>query len=164
MPSDLLLPAGLAPSNLRLRASVKAMYVTHDMFDIAKQMREIDRRLYAVQLAEDDEANYAIMEHCDDGVERLVFRVDALDGRVLERLRYLMAVPLHERLAAIEAEERAFEAARREAEREDLYERVGGPMRHELARCGFTGPMPESYRLMNATARRSRGDRDRRAS
>lgn len=156
MATDLLLPSGLAPTNLHLRPSVKAAYVTHDLYDIAKQMREIDPNLYAVQLEEFDDCAYAIMEHCDDGLERLVFRVPALDGRVIAKLRHLMAVPLHERMALVEAEERRSERENKANELDELYERFGGQMRHDLARCGFTEPLPESAPLRNKTAMRHR--------
>jgi hypothetical protein len=167
MATDLLLPSGLAPSNLHLRPTVKASFVTSDLYDICQRVKEISPRIHVFELTDDatGDRGWSIMEHCDDGVERLIFRVgpghpiDALDGRVLERLRYILSVPLSERFAALEADEIKTEAQRQDDELEELYEKFGGEMRHELARCGFTGPLPASYRPMNATARRHRNAR-----
>jgi hypothetical protein len=159
MPSEILLPTGLAPSNLHLRPTVTAQYVEGDIFDIANRVKAIDANLHVVQLTEDDEHAYAIMEHCNDGVERLVFSVPVLDARVLDRLRYLMAVPVTERVAALEADERRSEAQREQDDLDELYDRLGGPVRHEMARCGFTAPLPASYPMRNRTAMRHRRGR-----
>ncbi len=152
MATDLLLPTGLAPSNLHLRHGVTTTVLTSDTFDICERMKHIDTNLFAVQLVENDTCGYAIMEHCGDGIERLVFRTSALDGRVLEKLRYLMAMPLSERLDKLEADEYEAETARQDEASDELYETLGGPMRHEMARCGFTGPLPESYPKLGVTS------------
>jgi hypothetical protein len=156
MATDLMLPAGLAPSNLHLRSSVTARLVENDVFDIAKRASAIDPRLHIWELSEDDEHAYVVMEHGEDGVERLIFRVSELDARVLERLRYIMAVPLSERFAALEKDELRHAEQRKQDELDELYENLGGQMRHDLARCGFTGPLPMSAPLRNPTAMRHR--------
>lgn len=137
MASDLMLPSGLAPSNLHLRPGVNARYVENDIFDIAKRVRAVDESLHIIELEEDGRVVYAIMEHGRDGIERLVFRVSELDGRVVERLRYLMAMPLHERLDKLEEEELRANASKHEDDMDELYERVGRPMWTELEKCGF---------------------------
>lgn len=134
--SELILPGHIAPSNLHLLPGQSSAFVEGDLFNIAERVREVDRSLQVVQL-NDPEYPYAVMEFCGDGVERLVFKVKALDGRVIERLRYLMARPLDERLRELEADEYKWEAERKEQELEELYERVGAPMWTQLDRDGF---------------------------
>jgi hypothetical protein len=77
------------------------------------------------------------MEHCKDGVERLVFKVAALDARVEKRLHELMHMPLAARLAQIEKDQYRLEAEEKEYELDDLYERVGRPMWTQLEHDGF---------------------------
>lgn len=151
MARDLILPDRLAPSNLHLRPAVKARYVTGDLYDIAQRMREVDATLYAVELSEADEHSYAIMEDCEDGMQRLVFKVRELDGRVLEKLRYLMARPLAERIALVDAENHRLDAQRQDDELEQLYEDLGAPMWRELEQCGFI-QRPASFPKLGVAA------------
>ena len=132
--TDLLLHK---PTNLVLGDTMKATYVDGDMFNICERIKEISPDLYIVLLEKDDKFAYAVMEHCVDGVERLVFKVKELDARVCDKLRYLLAMPLAERVAEIEKQEYRLEADRREQEQEELYERFGRPMWTELERTGF---------------------------
>ncbi len=139
MPADLLLPTGLAPTNLRLREGTTARMVESDLYDICNRIREVSRRLYLLELDGDDHYEYAVMEHCDDDVERLVFKVNRnqLDGRVIDKLQSLLAKPLPERLRELEVLEYKWEADRKDAELEDLYERVGRQMWIDLEQSGF---------------------------
>lgn len=142
--SSLILPTGAAPTNLRLRSSVTTTFVENDVYDICKRMREVSDRLYAVQLEEGGRHAFAIMEHCDDGVERLVFKTKELDARVIEKLQRLMSMPFDVRVRECEKAEYEADALRKENELEDLYERVGRPMWTELERCNFI-TRPVSY-------------------
>jgi hypothetical protein len=144
MPTTLELPGRLAPSNLHLPQDAQHMAVEADLYNICERVKEISDRLHIILLTHDDKHSFAIMEHCDDGVERLVFKVADLDARVLKRLRELMAQPLAERVAAIERDQRRFVEQEQEREFEELYERLGGPMWSELERCGFI-QRPVSY-------------------
>src|SRR5437868_5076558 len=102
MAHSLVLPNRIAPSNLHLRDSVTTTFVDGDLYHIADRIKELSEDLYIVQLEEGGQYGYAIMEHCRDGVDRLVFRTPALDGRVVDKLKYLMSVPLKERFAIAE--------------------------------------------------------------
>lgn len=153
MSSPIILPAGLAPSNLHLRDGVTARYVDGDLYNIANRVREVDRSLHVIELAEEDECKFAIMEHCDDGLERLVFTVDELDGRVIERLQRIMAMDLRDRLALLEIEEHKFEADRQDNEMEALYENMGRAFKHQLHRDGFS-MSPVSYPKSGVTGGR----------
>lgn len=155
MATPLLLPDSMAPANLHLRPSVKARYISEDMFDICERLAEIDPRLYIVELTEDDEANYMIMEHCADGVVRAVIPkpVKELDARVLERVRYLLHVPFEKRLADVEAENEAYEKAHHENELEEMYEKMGHAFRRQLWHDGFIDSRGVSYPTIGVTSR-----------
>ena len=132
--TDLLLNK---PTNLVLGDTMKAAYVDGDVFNICERVKEISPDLYIVLLEKDDKFAYAVMEHCVDGVERLVFKVKELDNRVCEKLRRLMSIPLNERVAEIEKHEHRLEAERLEQESDELYERFGRPMWTQLEHDGF---------------------------
>ena len=140
----------MAPMNLHLRPSTRARYVDSDMFDICERLAEIDPRLYIVELAEDDEANYMVMEHCADGVVRAVTPkpVRELDARLLERIRYLLHVPFEHRLAAAERENEKYERECHEAELEAIYERMGHAFQRQLWHDGFIDSRPTSYPIV----------------
>lgn len=162
--TSLLLPDGLRPANLHLRDDpddpLKVRFVTSDMYDICNRIAGISDRLFLLELekgsAEAQRFGYAVVERCTDGVDRVVFRVgkDGLDARVLERLRYLMSVPLAERMRIIEVERDSWEARHAEEAAEELYETLGGPMYRQLHHDGFAHGRRESYRPLNRTARR----------
>ena len=145
----------MAPSNLHLRPSVKARYIDSDMFDICERLAEIDPRLYIVELTEEDEANYMVMEHCADGVVRAVTPqpVKELDARVLERIRYLMHVPFEHRYAAAERENEKYEQDCHEAELERIYEQMGHVFRRQLWHDGFIDSRGVSYPTVGVTSR-----------
>src|SRR6266496_5894643 len=102
MASTLILPEGTRPTNLHLNSETdKVRHVTSDMFNIANRIGEISPRLYILEVErntkESQSWGFMIMEHCEDGVDRLVFGATkngmeakdggGLDGRILERLR-----------------------------------------------------------------------------
>jgi hypothetical protein len=125
------------PTNLHLPPGTAAIPVSSDMFDICSRVAEIDPNLYIVLTMQGSSHAYVIMEKCRDGVDRLVFRVNVLDQRVLNRLKYLMTHPLDERLKILEKEEYELKAEKAEREFEELYERVGRPMWTQLEHDGF---------------------------
>lgn len=139
MTQSLILPSGQCPTNLSLPPGATATYVDADMFDICERVREISDRLLIVLLEHSatETMSYSIMEHCDDGVARQIFKVKALDARVLDKLRELMSVPLAERYRRVEAENHRFEQADHEDAMDRLYEDMGRPMWTELEKCGF---------------------------
>jgi hypothetical protein len=171
MALSVLLPEGMRPTNLHLTPFYKnedglliinkAKVVTSDIYMICERIKEINPRLYLLELEQDSREGqrfgYAIMEKCIDGVDRVIFRVtkDRLDARVLEKLRYIMALDLNERIAVCDREREREEMAQAEAASEEIWNSVGGPMWVELERDGFIETRPISYRKMNRTARRA---------
>lgn len=136
--SHLVLPQGVVPTNLRIPPGSRAIHLESDVYGVCEQLREIDPSLYVVvRVTERNEAEFIVMEDCRDGVHRLVFKTDALDGRVLTKLRRLMAKPLDERLRELEAMEHKYEADRYEEELDRLYEDLGRPMWTQLEHDGF---------------------------
>jgi hypothetical protein len=172
MALSVLLPEGMRPTNLHLTPFYKnedgvliinkARVVTADMFMICQRIGEINPRLYLLELEQDSREGqkfgYAVMEKCVDGVDRVIFRVskDGLDGRVLEKLRYIMGLSLHERIDFCDREREREERHQAEDASEEIWETVGGPMWVELEKDGFlSAPRPVSYRKLNRAARRS---------
>ena len=137
MATPLVLPDRVAPSNLHLREGVRARFVESDLFDIADRLRELSDRLFLVELTEQDDCSFVVMEMCEDGTERVVFRVKELDARVIARVREIMFVPFEHRFAAAEAAEEKHNAERADLELEQLYETVGRPMLTQLEHDGF---------------------------
>jgi hypothetical protein len=134
---SLAVPDTARPNNLHYAPGVKATLVESDMFDICKRVQEISPRLFILLLHDDNNAKFAIMEKCQDGVDRLVMKRDVLDGRVVERLQFLMKVPLAARMDALEKEEARLQAHANEKASDELYERLGAPMLRQLRHDGF---------------------------
>ena len=135
--TQLILPTGSVPTNLRLLPSAKVKYVDNDLYDIAMRLKEVHPSIYVLEVDDEQSVKWVIMEDCADGVQRLIFKVDTLDARVLRKLAEIMAMPLAERLAKLEKDEYKIEADRKEAQLDDLYERVGRPMWTQLEHDGF---------------------------
>lgn len=159
MPATLHLPEGTRPSNLHLNPDTdKVRLVSSDLYRICDRIKEISDRLYLVELqrnsSEGEKFGYALMEK-QPNMDYLVFRIAMtdLDGRVLERIRYLMSLGLHERIAICDKEREKWEADKHEDDMEELWETMGGPMYLEMERTGFF-QRPVSFRPMNRTARR----------
>lgn len=136
---SLVIPGMARPSNLHLPEDASAIPVSSDLYDICNRIKAISPRLYVILIdfGTHKGYNYAVMEHCEDNVDRLVFRCEELDDRVLKRLRHLMALPLDVRLVELEKEETRKNEELEENAFEELYERFGRPMWTELERCGF---------------------------
>lgn len=139
------------PTNLHLPEDAHAIPVEGDLYDICGRVAEIGNQHGAdlhVNLIVDpnrDEHAFVIFERGPDGHDRKVFRVAELDQRVLTRLHRIMAVPAASRMQAIMREVEAHEAEQKEAELEDLYERMGRPMWTQLEHDGFIETRPVSY-------------------
>lgn len=136
----------IQPSNLRLSRKIP---IDSDVFNICERVKELDPRLtihaYDPPVHVGDKTyNYGISEQCDDGVERLVYRVEALDGRIIEHLQYLLHVPFERRFAIAERLADAAEEERKEADLDELYETMGRPMLTQLEHDGFI-QRPRSY-------------------
>lgn len=151
------------PSNIRLPEGSRATHVESDLHDIAGRLLELGPPRLHLELLEhaDGRAVWAVCETDESGVEYLVFRVgkdceiDALDGRVIERVQYLRHVPLNERLAHCERQIENERKAREAAKAEQMYDNLGSTLYSNLARLGFIDTRVESLRPQNATARRA---------
>lgn len=133
---DLHLP--FKPSNLEVPYGYSDVHVDGDLYNICERVKEISPDLFIIPLPEGSGPwRFSIGERCKDGVERLVFHTRELDGRVVDELRRIMAMPLNERLRKLEQEEHQFDADERERQLDELYETVGRPMWTELEKCGF---------------------------
>lgn len=61
--------------------------IESDVLGVVQQIKEISKRL-SVQFNDGGEY-FRVIEHCDDGRERLVLTANELDQRIVERLRYI---------------------------------------------------------------------------
>ena len=96
--SDLMLPV---PSNVRTRHQMAS--VDADLYNIAERVKQLDPNLVLL-LHEGQAKPWVVMERCEDGVERMVKRYEELDSRIIEDLRYMLAVPLDERMKRLDRE------------------------------------------------------------
>ncbi len=144
MASTLILPGGVVPSNLHLDPSVRASQVTADVYMICDRIAEVSPRLFIEELVRDGKKSYAIMEYCDDGVARLVFKTKELDARVVEKVQYLRHVPFEKRFQIAEDIEQKNAREQHENYMEKLYEQIGRPMWTQLEKDGFID-RPVSY-------------------
>lgn len=125
--------------------------VEHDMFMISDRVKELDPNLFIVFHEDREELPYVIMEIGRDGNEHYVFGTDVLDGRVIEKLEYLLHVPFEYRFAEAEKEEAKAKADREAYEHEKLYEEVGAPMLPLLLKTGAIDTRRESYPTRGVT-------------
>lgn len=147
-PMSLLdLPAGLAPSNLHLRPSARAKFVSGDVLDISKRLAEVSPNLYLVELSEDgrDQAAWCVMEHCADGVQRMVKKYQELDQRMLTDVQRMLSIPLEHRAAAAQADIDAENAKLDDDNLEMRYEQLGHAFRRQLWHDGFIEHRGVSY-------------------
>jgi hypothetical protein len=150
--TDLMLPDGLAPSNLHLRESVKTRFVESDVFDIARRVAEISPRLFIVELQEGDKAAWCVMEMCDDGVQRIVKKYDELHPAILPDIARMLSIPLNVRVELAQKEIDDANAKQHEDMLEKLYENMGQRMHRELERCHFIEHRPISYPKLGVAA------------
>lgn len=133
-------------------------YVNQDVYHISERLAELDPHLL---ISAHDQREfqgftwtYTISELTPWG-EKLVFRTDALDARIIERCQYILHVPFERRYAEMEKQEAAWAEKCKQDAMDELYEEMGGPMKQMLYRCGFSDN-PVSTPRRNATAMRSR--------
>lgn len=136
--SKLEIPGSAAPNNLHFADDVRATLIEQDLYDICTRLNEIDPSLFIILLEDGNSHRYTIMEHCSDGWDRLVWSVNDLDQRVLEKAAYLKKVPFEHRLEEAEKVEARMKAEAESEAFEEFYEKLGGPMRHQLRHDGFT--------------------------
>lgn len=125
------------PSNLVLPEGTAVTEVESDLYNICDRVKGISPRLSIILADSGEKYAFIVMEHCADGVERLVFKVRELDGRVVKRLEQLMAMPLAARYEELEKQAYRLEQEEHENQMEELYERLGRPMWTQLEHDGF---------------------------
>lgn len=146
MANTLMLPSGLAPSNLHLRASVKATFVESDVYDIAHRLAAVSPNLHLWQL-EEEGVDYPAWVVTEDvyGEEQLVKRYYELDARMVEDVQRMLHIPLEHRLAVAQAEIDASEAEQKQNAIDEMYENVGHKFHRQLERDGFITHRGTSY-------------------
>lgn len=77
--------------------------VESDVYNICTRIKEIDPNL-SVVLHEGHPQPWVVMERGPDGEDRFVSRYENLDARILEKLRYMLAVPFEKRLEVLTRE------------------------------------------------------------
>lgn len=133
------------------------LHVEGDVYGICERLREYDPAIRVVPVEDGgDGIHFIIAEVGADGDLREIMPVRALDGSVVERLRYLASVPLKQRMQEIQRQI-AKEREAQEAESAGLlYDKIGGPMRSAIFRSGASHmPDPTSRRPLNSTAKRA---------
>jgi hypothetical protein len=162
--SELLINLADAPDNLQSGVHTRSYVIDSDMYNICNRIREEVEggdRLYIVINERGDTCDYTVMENTHDG-SKIVMKcgpgwpIDALDARVIERLRYMLHVPFSERLKIVEKENVEYEKRCHDEVLENMYERFGGQMRWDLLNCGFTESTGVSLPLTNKNAMRHR--------
>lgn len=136
--NTLMLPSGMAPSNLHLRESVKVTFVESDVYDICHRLAAVSPRLHLWQLEEEgvDYPAWVVTEFVH-GQEYLVKKYLELDARMVEDVQRMLSIPLEHRVAAAQAEVEASEAAEKQAAIDEMYENVGAKFWNRLERDGF---------------------------
>lgn len=143
---SVIIPDTARPSNLHFADTVNVKHLDGDVLGICERVKEISPRLSIVVADRGDDYAFIVMEHCDDGVERLVCRAKELDGRLITKLQKMLANPVTaKRILELEEEERRLEKEVQEETLNELYERMGRPMLTELDKCAFIDGRPISY-------------------
>lgn len=119
-------------------------FVEHDMYSIAQRVREVDKSLRIAFHPGRDEP-YTIMERGSDGVDRFVFRTAELDGRIIEKLHYLLNVPFEKRFAEVQRLEAKNKQEYAQYERDKMYAEIGEPMLPALVKAGAIDSRPQSF-------------------
>lgn len=136
--SQLDIPGSAAPNNLHFADDVRATIIESDLYDICTRLHEIDPTLFIILLEDGNSHRFTIMEHCADGWDRLVWSVNELDQRILQKAAYLKKIPFEHRLEEAEKVEAKMKAEQENDAFEEFYEKLGGPMRSQLRHDGFT--------------------------
>jgi hypothetical protein len=106
-------------------------HVESDLYNICERIKEVSPRLRLIFHERHPKKPWVVMEDCADGVERFVARYAVPDARILENLRYMLAVPFDERMKKVEAEVEAHNEAHSEMDPE-VIERMAYDMRRAL--------------------------------
>ena len=129
-------------------------WVTADMFHIAQRIQEVDPTLFIQVLDSpmkwaDQTWNFIIVEVPETGplagIECWVYPTEALDGRVIEHVQRMLAVPFDKRFEEAEKLEAKREADDQERQMEEALDGWGWDFRKQLAHDGFISHTGKSY-------------------
>ena len=143
----MIIPGMSRPTNLVVPEGTESIPIDGDVYHICERIKEISPNLFIVLLWNKDfpdKRPYVIMEHCKDGVDRLVFKRKTLDQRILNDLLKIRGLPLEVRFKEAEKLEAKWEKEAEEEEHERMFEEVGLPMLKMLEECGFI-QRPKSF-------------------
>lgn len=144
--SNLIAPR---PSNLTVPNSRAYTAVESDLYGICSRIKEIDPNLRVV-LHEGHPEPWVVVERGADGEERFVARYAELDARVLERLRYMLAVPFETRLQKLEKDIEANNSQIGKLTEEQL-DKLAYDMQKALVESNISDPVwGRSYRKKGA--------------
>jgi hypothetical protein len=134
------------PSNMKIAGApnAKLRVVESDVFNVCDRIKEIDPSLHVV-LHEDHPEPWVVMEHCHDGVTRMVKRYAQLDPSILDDLRYMLHVPYTERARVVAAEVEAHNAELEKVDEEKM-ERMAFDMRRALRDANMADIVLPSHR------------------
>jgi hypothetical protein len=137
VPDNMRLPRGAVLGNTHV--------VEGDVFNICERIKDIHPDLFVV-LQEGHDRPWVVMERCTDGVERMVSRYEELDARILEDLRYMLAVPFEERYRRV-ADRIDRENKQREQVSDEWIERFAWDFQRALVDANMSDPVwGRSYR------------------
>lgn len=120
-------------------------YVSSDLYGISHRIKEIDKNLSLV-FHKGAKRPWVVMEMCADGEERFVSRYEKADARILDDLRYMLAVPYEHRLEALE-QKTAAENAAKEFMDEETFDRFAYDFHKAAVESNMIDPMwGRSYR------------------
>lgn len=123
-----------------------------DLYMIADRIHEFDSSLFIAYHPDNERGQYVVMEQCSDGVDRFVIRIKELDGRIIEKLRYMLHIPFEKRFAEAERVEAKLDAELKEAKLDAAFEQIGAPMQRLLYTTGGIDSRRESYPLRGVTS------------
>lgn len=122
--------------------------VTSDLYNISQRIKEVDPNLSLV-FQKGHDRPWVVMEQGRDGVERFVSRYKRADASILDNLRYMLAVPYDQRLAALEKQIDA-ENRQREQFPEDKFEEFAYDMHKAMVDSNMIAPKwGRSYRKVS---------------
>lgn len=114
--------------------------VESDVYNICERIRKEISPDIVVRLREGHEKPWVLLELCRDGEERYISSYEALDQRVIDDLRYMLAVPFAERLAAEERKIEAANAERSKGMSDESFERFAWEMQRSLVESNLSNP------------------------
>lgn len=154
MASELVIEG--VPTNLMLPPGARVSRVEADVFNICERLREHDPNLRINVMQDCGEHAFIVTELGPDGVERIVTRVPELNASLIEECQRMLAIPLKDRLRAIDKENARRKTEFEDAKLEEMWEGAGQQTYNAMFKGGFVHvPKSESYRPLSRAATRA---------